>query len=129
MFYSSRQIAKDLTQILEKQPNQAEKIADELINFCQENRRLFQLPKIIKHLKLWQTRQMATRQLTLILNHKLNETTINQIKARVGAPAGATANIVEDTGLQGGFVAKYGGKVYNGSVINQLNKLKARLIN
>jgi len=124
MFYSSKQLAKTLVQLVEENPGKQEKIIKGFLVFCKEKNLLNQLPNILKHLEIIDNNKKELEQLHIQSSQPLSQGIIQSIQKLVKAPAQATVNTAPNPDLTGGFIAKYNGVIYDASIQTQLANIK-----
>lgn len=125
MFYSSKQLAKSLIQISKENPVQD--LSSRFIKFCKRKNILSQLPNIVKHIELQTEKKKKENQLTIKINDKIENATIERIKKIAGSSAKTEIATDINPEIKGGFIAKYQGKIYDASIKTQLEKIKTKL--
>jgi len=126
MYYKSKQLALTLLKLIEENPAREEKIIDNFINFCQAKNITQQLPNMVKKMEELARQKAAGDDFIIRVKDELSPENLSKIKELVGAKKVEPKQII-DGETQGGFVAKYRGKVYDGSVRGQIEKLKGEL--
>jgi len=129
MFYKSRQLATALKQLTEENPKQEKKILNNFLDFCRQKNILYLLTGVIKQLKFYKKTEDEKKNLNINSFKKLNQDIVGDIKKHVGFDSAQKSEIVlnQDESLKGGFIAKYKGKIYDASVVRQLNTIKNKL--
>ena len=124
MSYSSKQLAKSLVELIKEDATKQEEIIKDFLIFCKEKNLLNQLSNIIKHLEIIDKNKSDLEQLHIHSAQPLSQNIIQRIQKLVGAANQVTVNTQENKDIQGGFIAKYNGMIYDASVKTQLSNLK-----
>ncbi len=125
---TSRQLASALISSVQENPDSQDKILKNFEKFLEKNHLIKLLPNITKFLEEEQKRLEKRDSLEIVTSHKVNKETIKIIEDFVQKKSKSKTFIEEDDKLIGGFIAKYKNMVYDGSIRNHLNQLKAILI-
>ena len=125
---TSKQLAKALISSVRDNPESHEKTLKNFEKFLEKNHLVELLPNIIKSLEDEQKRIDRQDSLEITTSHKVSKETIKIIEDFVQKNSKSKTHVLEDDRLIGGFVAKYKGMVYDGSIRNHINQLKAILI-
>lgn len=125
---TSKQLAKALISSVLENPKKQDEILKNFETFLEKNHLVELLPNIVKSLEDEINRFDRLDSLEITTSHKVSKETIKIIEDFVKKNSASKTRVIEDDRLIGGFVAKYGGMVYDGSVRNHINQLKAILI-
>jgi F0F1-type ATP synthase delta subunit len=125
---NSKQLAKALIEMVLSDKVSFDVVLDNFEKYLKKNHLTRLLPNIIKSIEGEIERYEKENSLQIISPHQLGKESITKIEEFVEKTAKSKTYLEEDETLIGGFVAKYKGKVYDGSVKNHLKQLKAILM-
>ncbi len=124
---SSKHLAEALIRILEtKAPTPA--VADALISFLQENHLTAMLPMVISSLEKRQVELEKLETAHVTLSHKIKPSALKDLEKIIKKKPQDSMAVSYDSGLIGGFLIRYRGREYDGSIKGQLRELKATLM-
>lgn len=126
---TSRQLSRALIESVLSNPETAEIILEKFEKFLEKNHLQKLLPNIVKSLEDELKRMDERGSLHITTSHKTSKETISTIENFVKKTSRDKTLIKEDEELIGGFVARYNGLIYDGSVKNHLKQLEAILNN
>lgn len=125
---SSRQIAIALTELVRSgRPN--ESIADELILFLKKNHLTPMLPMVIESLEKKQSDLEKLETAYVTISHPVKQSAMKDLEKIIMKKPEDPVLVSYDEGLIGGFVVRYRGREYDGSIKGQLRELKTILMN
>jgi F0F1-type ATP synthase delta subunit len=127
MAFESRKIVKALFKTLKKYPDQEEKVIDSFFDFVVQKKLESYLPNILKIIEAEFVKIEKKEKLRIISAETLNKKTINLITKKVGADNKVVIENEKDEEIIGGFVAYFEGLIYDGSILNQITKIKNNL--
>ena len=127
MYYKSKQLALSLIKAVEENPKEEKKIIDNFLKFCQKKKIIQQFKNILKNLEELVRQKAEVDNFIIESKNEIGKNTIDDIKKLIGVANGEEPELRIKDNIQGGFIAKYKGKVYDGSVKGQLLKLKMNL--
>ena len=119
----SKYIAKIIFEMLETGKN-PEVVAKLVRNFLHENNLVLQLPNIIYHLDLISKSKNQNKTILINSSHILNPGMIKLLKQLTKAENKVAVESKLCPELIGGFIVKYKGYIYDGSIKNQINQLR-----
>ena len=123
----SRYLAKALM-AMEKESNLNTAVA-KFMNFLQKNNLIYFLPQILVYLQQESLKQKNQNTVKISASFKIQDILEVKIKKLTGADSKVKTDFLLDKDLIGGFKAEYDDIIYDGSLKNQLNKLKEKLKN
>jgi F-type H+-transporting ATPase subunit delta len=96
-----------------------------------DHRRTSQLPSIVEAFDVLLDERMGFVRASVASAHELDGTQRASLEAELTRISGKRAKVAyaTDTALIGGVVARISGKVYDGSVRGQLERLRSKLVN
>lgn len=106
----------------------AKKIAENLTAFLRMHNLSRILPDVIRHLQILEEQRKERELFVIRTAHAVSESIIEDIRAFMKVPVDVAVSVEEDPGLVGGFVARYGEKVYDASYANGLEVFKNTLL-
>ena len=121
----SRTLAQSVLKIATG-PN-GEKHLDAFINYLKTNNLESLLPQVIDHINRITLRQSESEILRIRSKYKLSESDVEHIQSVTGAGDAIVTQHVDEAVI-GGFSATYAGYMYDGSLQNQVTRLKDMLI-
>lgn len=127
MYITSRVLAKALMELVEERPDKEKEIVENFINFCHNKNLINRLPKILTSLEKLSSRLTEEKRLVITTKEKISESIVTKIKSFTAADNKTEIKTTEDPTIKGGFIAKYNGKIYDASIVNQINKFKSTL--
>ncbi len=127
MKYRAQNLAKALLKLLEKNPQDSQKIITGFVYFCKKKHLTYLLPNLLKYLKIEAKRELAVKTLKIISAISLNEGVVKDIQKLSGAQSPAPIEIIEDKNVVAGFIAYYQNKIIDASLKNNLHLLKNKL--
>lgn len=119
----NNEFVKLLVEMDASHPDKTEKIVKSFISFLREKGIDYQLPQILKLVQDEVVKGKEDNTLQIILSES---TDAEEIRKKI-AP-NAEVNILIDKKLKGGFIAQYQGKLYNGSISRQLEKIRQKIL-
>jgi F0F1-type ATP synthase delta subunit len=117
-------LAKLLIDLDQKNPEKSEQIAKLFVQSMKGNE--YQLPSILKIVEQKAQEEKERNTLYITLFEEIED--IDAIKEAIGIDKSVPVDISIDKELKGGFVAQYNGKLYNGSISNQLQKIRQQIL-
>lgn len=117
----SQNLAKALIKLSEK--TTPEKAVEKFLSFADKKNLLSFLPRVLFYIEAEAAGRKEKNTLKISASRELSEEAVNMIKKAVGAPDFVPESVRTEPDLIGGFVAEYGGKIYDASVKRQLEKL------
>ncbi|MFH1890517.1 MAG: F0F1 ATP synthase subunit delta [Candidatus Kuenenbacteria bacterium] len=126
MYFQSKQIARDLVKLADSCPGKEFLLVEKFIQFAKEKGIEAQLQNILKHIELIISAKRHMEELTIASHDKLSDQLIEAIKKYIKTDNSATVNQIENKSVIGGFIAEYDGKIFDGSINNQLQKIKQK---
>ena len=123
----SRYLAKALM-AMEKESNLNTAVA-KFMNFLQKNNLIYFLPQILVYLQQESPKPKNQNTVKISASFKIQDILEVKIKKLTGADSKVKTDFLLDKDLIGGFKAEYDDIIYDGSLKNQLNKLKEKLKN
>jgi len=121
----SRTLAHTVLKIAAK--DDVQKHIETFINYVRENNLVGLLPQVIDHIDRITTRQDESKVLRIRSKYELSDSDVEHIKNVTGADNAEVAQHIDETVI-GGFSASYAGYMYDGSLQNQVTRLKNMLI-
>ena len=121
---NSTQLAKSLYQSLAVNPDKESQIVDNFLKYCKSKGLQSLLPRVVWHLERMSTRESFGKSLDIIFHCKQSEEIVDTVKSYINTAEDTKVNITIDENIQGGFVAKYAGKIYDCSIRHQLQRAK-----
>ena len=120
--FKSKDIAKALFEMVLKGAD-PEVVATSFFDFAKTKNLLNQIDGVLYHLDLLMRSDYKNKSLTIVSKHEVSIDLINKIKDKI--KIGNDIEIIKEerSDLIGGFVAKYNGKIYDGSLKSQLHKM------
>lgn len=120
----SRTLAQTVLELTAKKD--ANKHLDTFIQYLKDNKLVVLLPQVIAHIERISAQSAETQSLHIKSRYILSEAEIKHIQSVTGAvDAPVTQHI--DESILGGFSASYNGNMYDGSLENQVTRLKNML--
>jgi len=107
---------------------QAKKIAENLAAFLKTHQFSHLLPDVISHLQILEAKRQEQERFVIRTAYGISPTLVEEIRSYMGVPKDAAVSLEEDTNLMGGFVARYGEKVYDASHAHGLQLLTKTLL-
>jgi len=116
-------LAKLLIELDERNPEKTEEIVKTFISSMKGNE--YQLPQILKIVekKAQEGRERNTLYITLSEEMDI----VDKIKQIVDVDKDVPIKVTINKSLQGGFIAQYNSKLYNGSISKQLQKIREKI--
>lgn len=105
----------------------SEKHIDAFINYLKMNNLQGLLPQVIDHIGYITSRQNESDVLRIRSKYELSESDVHHIQSVTGAENAPVTQHVDETVI-GGFSATFAGYMYDGSLQNQVTRLKNMLI-
>ncbi len=124
---SSRQIAEALTQ-LARSNKSTPTVVDDLLRFLKENHLTPMLPMIIESLERKSIELDKLETASVTLSHELKPSAMKDIEKIIMKRPEDSVVVTYDNSLIGGFLIRYRGKEYDGSIKGQLRELKTILM-
>lgn len=120
----SRTLAQTVLELAAKED--ANKHLDTFIQYLKDNNLVALLPQVLAHIERI-TAQSAERQsLHIKSRYALSEAEIKHIQSVTGAIGSPVTQHIDES-ILGGFSASYNGNMYDGSLENQVTRLKDML--
>jgi len=120
----SKQLAQALFELSEEK---VEKLDAKFFDFIEKRKLQAQLPSILYHLEKIAELDREKKGIQIEVAHAVKEDTLKQIKTFL--KAGKLPEVVKTKKeLIGGFRAKWGGNIYDASIMTGLKKLKEQII-
>ncbi|MEA3453042.1 MAG: F0F1 ATP synthase subunit delta [Patescibacteria group bacterium] len=116
-------LAKLLIELDENNPEKTKEIVKTFVSFMEGNE--YQLPQILRVVEKKAQEQREKNTLYITLSDEMD--IVDKIKQVVGADKDVPIEISIDKSLKGGFIAQYNGKLYNGSISKQLQKIREKI--
>ncbi|MCI5050934.1 MAG: F0F1 ATP synthase subunit delta [Candidatus Pacebacteria bacterium] len=121
----SRTLAKVALEMVQK-PN-AEESIEAFLTYLKNNNLIGLLPQVLDHIDRITARQSESDVLQIRSKYELNNTDVSYIKKVTGAEDAKVTQHIDESVI-GGFSASYAGYLYDGSLENQVNRLRNMLI-
>lgn len=128
MLVNGRQLAESILVALSRQPRHADNIVKEFIRFCTVHHLMGLLPSVVRHLESHRTRAAHQAKMHVRFARGHEARIVKSLKKQFHIPDDADAVVSEDPTLLGGFVVRYEGKVYDGSIHAQLARVRDILL-
>ena len=116
-------LAKLLIELDERNPRKTEEIVKTFVSSMKGNE--YQLPQILKIVEKKAQEEREKNTLYITLSDEMD--IVDKIKQVVGVNKEVLTEISIDKSLKGGFIAQYNGKLYNGSISKQLQKIREKI--
>lgn len=116
-------LAKLLIELDERNPGKTEEIVKTFVSSMKGNE--YQLPQILKIVEKKAQEEREKNTLYITLSDEMD--IVDKIKQVVGVNKEVPTEISIDKSLKGGFIAQYNGKLYNGSISKQLQKIREKI--
>ena len=116
-------LAKLLIELDERNPGKTEEIVKTFVSSIKGNE--YQLPQILKIVEKKAQEEREKNTLYITLSDEMD--IVDKIKQVVGVNKEVLTEISIDKSLKGGFIAQYNGKLYNGSISKQLQKIREKI--
>ena len=124
---SSRQISEALTGLLKTEKTTSD-IVDNLMVFLKKNHLMSMLPMILRSLEIKQLELEMTETAHVTLSHEVKSSALKDLERIIKKKPEDPTVVSYDSGLIGGFLVRYRGKEYDGSIKGQLRELKTILM-
>jgi len=124
---NSRDIAQTMAELVRKGVS-VENVTKRTIEFLSERNLLELAPGILKQLKYQSSLEYKEQTLSIMSTYELSQKTITEIRKHLGAPNDAPVAYITNRTLTSGFIARFAGRVYDGSGKTQLKTLQQSLI-
>lgn len=121
----SRTLAQTVLEIATKE--NSEKHIEAFINYLKTNNLQGLLPQVIGHIDRITSRLNESDVLRIRSKYELSKSDVQHIQSVTGAKNAKVTQHVDETVI-GGFSATYAGYMYDGSLQNQVTRLKDMLI-
>lgn len=121
----SRTLAQTVLELTTKPDS--EKHIEAFINYLKTNNLQGLLPQVIDHIDRITSRKSESDVLRIRSKYELSEDDVKNIQSVTGAKNAPITQHVDETVI-GGFSATYAGYMYDGSLQNQITRLKNMLI-
>lgn len=121
----SRTLAHTALEIATKPNN--EKHVEAFMSYLKMNNLQGLLPQVIDHINRITSRQNESDTLRIRSKYELSESDVQHIQLLTGAQSAPVAQHIDETVI-GGFSATFAGYMYDGSLQNQVTRLKDMLI-
>jgi F0F1-type ATP synthase delta subunit len=122
---NSRTLAQTVLKMAARPYN--EKLIDAFINYLKMNNLERLLPQVIGHIHCITLRQSESETLRICSKYQLSESDVQYIQSVTRAENAPLTQHIDETVI-GGFSASYAGYLYDGSLQNQVTRLKDMLI-
>jgi F0F1-type ATP synthase delta subunit len=122
---NSRTLAQTVLKMAARPYN--EKHIDAFINYLKMNNLERLLPQVIGHIHCITLRQSESETLRICSKYQLSESDVQYIQSVTRAENAPLTQHIDETVI-GGFSASYAGYLYDGSLQNQVTRLKDMLI-
>ncbi len=109
------------------QSENAEKLIETFFEYLKKKSFLGLLPQIKNHIQRESETLLRKQTLTISSKHTLSKLEIEEIISLVGADDSVDVDLILDSNIIGGFSTSYNGKIYDGSLQNQINQLHGQL--
>ena len=120
----SKQLAKALFELFEEKTEDLDK---KFLNFIKKGNLKAQLPSVLYHLEKIAEQDMQKRGIQIETAHEIKQDMVNQIKKFLKADDLEEVIKIKKE-LIGGFRAKWGGIIYDSSIMTGLQKLQKTII-
>lgn len=124
---SSKHVAEALIRILDTKAPIPD-VANALVSFLEENHLTAMLPMVISSLEKRQVELENMETAHVVLSHKIKSSALKDLEKIIKKKPQDNMAVSYDSGLIGGFLARYRGREYDGSIKGQLRELKATLM-
>jgi F-type H+-transporting ATPase subunit delta len=124
----SRLIAKTLMDMVEKDDLDPRQVATKFIKFAEKRNLLDQLPSVLNHLVKQAEENKKSSSLVLETAREVSDELVKKLTDYVDASRGTKVEHLIDEEIIGGFRIQFAGKIYDGSLKNNLFKLRKSLI-
>jgi F0F1-type ATP synthase delta subunit len=125
---SSKLIAKTLYSLVEDDKKNPREVADKFALFAEAHNLMHYMSPVARAIEAEYRRRQKKNQLSIRVACEISGKLLEQIKQYVGASKEVETERVVDKDIIGGFVARYGNMIYDGSMRTQLKKLRAKLV-
>lgn len=98
-------------------------IARSLAGFLKEHGLFSLLPEVIAELLRLDGRRKVEEAFVVRVAQRVSEQVVDEIRAHLNVPKDVPASIVEDPDIIGGFVARFGGEIYDASYASRIRAL------
>lgn len=120
----SRTLAQTVLELATKKDAQGH--LDTFIQYLKDNNLLVLLPQVIAHVKRISAQSAETQSLHIKSRYALSDAEIAHIQSVTGAHGAPVTQDIDES-IIGGFSASYNGNLYDGSLENQVTRLKNML--
>ena len=124
---SSRHIAEALTELV-KSKKSTQDVVDNLLTFLEGNHLTPMLPKILESLERKRVELDKLETAEVSLSHPIKPSALKDIEKIIMKKPEDPVAVSYDNSLIGGFLIRYRGKEYDGSIKGQLRELKTILM-
>jgi len=119
-------LAKLLIELDSENPGKRKTLVKEFVGSLREQGLDYQLLQILKIVEKKEQDDIDKNTLYITLSEPIDVTDL--IKKVIGIEEDVKVNILINKNLKGGFIAQYDGKLYNGSISQQLQKIRDKIL-
>lgn len=127
MAISAIQLAEGLSRAVAKEPKKEKTIVKQFISYLEEKHLIGLLPSVVSHMKRKEQEQKLQESVQITVAHDIDKKLIEHLKKYVGADKDTEVVVTVDAEVEGGFVATYNNKIFDGTVQSQLSKAEQLL--